>query len=689
MLGRQFGSYKILSQLGAGGMGEVYLAEDTELDRKVAIKFLPTTAAADEEARKRLIGEARAAAKLDHPNICAVYEVGRQDDYSFIVMQYIEGETLASRIQRKPLELDEAVRLAIEIADALCEAHAHRIIHRDVKPQNVMINSRGQVKVLDFGLAKVIQQDPALDSQAQTDLLLSAPGAIRGTVPYMSPEQVRGGTLDTRSDIFSFGALFYEMIGGRSPFFANSPAETLSAILTQAPPPMARFAPRVPRELERITSKCLEKERQRRYQTMRELAEDLRALTPRRDFITAGPSLLRLLRRPPVAVGFLLVVAAVLVAGVWLLHRNARIRWAREKALPQIMQLAEKEDFFAAFALAREAERYLPADSSLSKLWPQISAEVSIRTTPPGADVYMRDYAATQSQWQDLGLSPIERMRLPIGYVRWRITKEGFQTVEAAAATAPLLGKSAPALLGYARSGVQAPFNFVLDKESNVPPGMVRVPGGQMGLILTGFDAWASPVFLDDYFIDKFEVTNKQFKQFVDSGGYQKREYWKHPFIKDGGTITWEQAIAAFRDSTGRPGPATWEVGDYPKGQEDLPVSGVSWYEAAAYAEFAGKSLPTIRHWANAAGITSGVFILPLSNFSSKGPAPVGAYQGLGPYGTFDMAGNVKEWCWNASDKAGEKRYILGGAFGEPTYMFSDPEAQPALSRMPSYGVHC
>ena len=224
--------YSILKKLGAGGMGEVYLAEDSKLNRKVAIKLLPTHSGTDETARRRLIREARAAASLDHPNICTIYEVGEEDGRSFIAMQYIEGESLASKLERTPLSLSESLDIAIQVAAAIVEAHSRGIIHRDIKPQNIMIASSGQAKVLDFGLVKLTQPESLLESQAATQSLLTEPGVIVGTVPYLSPEQVRGETVDARSDIFSFGAMLYEMVSGTRPFGSESAATTISAVLT-------------------------------------------------------------------------------------------------------------------------------------------------------------------------------------------------------------------------------------------------------------------------------------------------------------------------------------------------------------------------------------------------------------------------------------------------------------------------
>jgi serine/threonine protein kinase len=201
--------YRIIEKIGAGGMGEVYLAEDTKLGRKVAIKFLPPGSTADEQAKKRLVREAKSAAQLDHPNICSVYEVSEEDGHSFIVMQYIDGETLAHRISRGPLEPTLVLDMAIQVVDALSEAHSHGVVHRDIKPQNIMLTTRMQAKVIDFGLARIIRQELPLETEAKTESLLSEPGTIVGTIPYMSPEQVKGESVDARSDIFSLGCVLY------------------------------------------------------------------------------------------------------------------------------------------------------------------------------------------------------------------------------------------------------------------------------------------------------------------------------------------------------------------------------------------------------------------------------------------------------------------------------------------------
>lgn len=282
--------YRILENLGKGGMGEVYLAEDLKLIRKVAIKFLSSSGTLEEMARKRFIREAQTAAILDHPNICAVYEVGEEAGHDFIVMQYVDGVTLDCKYRQRPPALQEVLDIAAQIVSAIAEAHSHGIIHRDIKPQNIMLTARGQVKVLDFGLAKVVASlQPAVEG-LETQSLLSEPGLLIGTMPYMSPEHLRGEELDHRSDIFSVGTILYELVSGTQPFARPTPVATVSAILTYDPPPPTSPGFNVPPDLERIIFKCLEKNREKRYQSALELLRDLESL---RGSLHSGASTLK------------------------------------------------------------------------------------------------------------------------------------------------------------------------------------------------------------------------------------------------------------------------------------------------------------------------------------------------------------------------------------------------------------
>jgi serine/threonine protein kinase len=274
LIGQTLGTYTIEAQLGFGGMGEVYLARDAKLERKVAIKVLPVEIEPDERS-ERLIREAKAAARLDHPNICAIYEVAESGDHSFIVMQYIEGETLASWIQGQPLGLHESIRIIAQVADALSEAHSQGIIHRDIKPLNIMVTPRGQAKVLDFGLAKMIGLAEVALNAARPQSALSAPGIIPGTAPYMSPEQALGSLLDTRSDLFSLGTVLYECVTGTRPFTGATAVEICEKVAYVTPPPPSQLNPKVPPELDKVILKALAKEPIARYQTASEFREDI------------------------------------------------------------------------------------------------------------------------------------------------------------------------------------------------------------------------------------------------------------------------------------------------------------------------------------------------------------------------------------------------------------------------------
>jgi tetratricopeptide (TPR) repeat protein len=274
LVGRTLSHYQVLSLLGAGGMGEVYLARDPRLDRTVALKILPGDLAADPERMARFAREARAASALNHPNVATIYDVGESDGLRFIVMEHVEGETIAVRIGR-PLTPSKVVDIAVQAADALDVAHAKGITHRDIKPANLMLTHRGHVKVLDFGVAKVGRSDEASPNGEWTVEPVTAVGSVVGSGPYMSPEQIMGDEVDPRSDVFSMGAVIYQMATGQLPFSGSTRAELMDHILHAAPEPMMRLNPSLPSELERITLKCLNKRTDDRYQSARELLTDL------------------------------------------------------------------------------------------------------------------------------------------------------------------------------------------------------------------------------------------------------------------------------------------------------------------------------------------------------------------------------------------------------------------------------
>jgi len=327
LIGSQLHSYKILSLLGVGGMGEVFLAQDTTLDRKAALKFLPEELQQDSIARKRFLREAKSAAALDHPFICHIHEVGEVEGKSFISMEYVQGETLKDKLAAGPLPLKDALEKATEVAEALEEAHKQGIVHRDLKPSNIMLTPQGHVKVMDFGLAKRVT--PVEGQEQEITTALTKQGATLGTVPYMSPEQVRGQEVDTRSDIFSFGVVLYEMLTGVNPFKAGSAMDTAHAILGETPPPLTRYTENIPVLLQHTVRKMLAKEADRRYQLIHDVRTNLGELIEE-----SGDSIREVAARPSGAssaaggwrraIPWSVAAVAVIVAGVaiWILMRS-------------------------------------------------------------------------------------------------------------------------------------------------------------------------------------------------------------------------------------------------------------------------------------------------------------------------------------------------------------------------------
>ncbi|HEY6188373.1 MAG TPA: protein kinase [Pyrinomonadaceae bacterium] len=281
--GTRFGRYEIRSPIGAGGMGEVYLAEDTQLDRTVALKVLPPDIASDQQRMQRFIQEAKAASALNHPNILTIYGIGEADSACFIATEFIDGITLRERVLKAPMPIGDVLEVGMQVASALSAAHEAGIVHRDIKPENIMLRPDGYIKVLDFGLAKLTEKAGARKQTDASTLLETDPGVVMGTIVYMSPEQARGMTVDGRSDVWSLGVVLYEMIAGRPPFGGETKSDVISLILQKEPPPLARFAPGVPAEMDRIVMKALAKDTEERYQGVKDLLIDLRRLKQRLD----------------------------------------------------------------------------------------------------------------------------------------------------------------------------------------------------------------------------------------------------------------------------------------------------------------------------------------------------------------------------------------------------------------------
>ena len=642
-------------------MGTVYRAVDQRLDREVALKVLQREGTEpDLEGEERFRREARALAKLNHPHIAAVYDVLEQDGVDTIVMECVPGESLAEKLRGGALGVRAATEIARQVAEALEEAHEHGVIHRDMKPANVMITPKGHAKVLDFGLAKLLA---VRDGEATLSAVVTQ--GLMGTPYYMSPEQALGQEMDARTDVWSLGVLYYEALTGKVPFGGSSGVGVLRAIADDPAPPVRELRPDIPAQAEQIVARALQKDKAKRYQTAAEMAHDLAALVA----VLSGPvtpAETRPMRWKPIAATAAVVLAMVLLAGWWLTRRAAERRWAREDAIPEIARLMDARQTVPAFEALERAEQDLPGDTTLAQVADEDTLTANVTSDPAGAEVAIADYLSPQGPWMKLGTTPLASVRIPRGYFRWKVEKNGAGTM----LTAPPTRRT---------------MSFDLAAANKTTHGMVRI-AAENWTTYDAFIGWIGPYDLPEHEIDQYEVTNRDYQKFVDSGGYEKAANWP-VFERDGKTVPWAEAISAFRDTTGRPGPATWAAGHFPAGKEDFPVAGVSWYEAAAYAAYAGKSLPVLGEWYQAAAPDVTQYTVQESNIGKSGLAAVGAFPGLGVYGTYDTAGNVREWVANTADA--DARFIMGGAWRETQYLAQYPEALSPWDRSDVNGFRC
>jgi serine/threonine protein kinase len=657
--GQKLGRYTVIESIGSGGMGAVYRARDEKLERFVAIKILSPGLVTDDDSRRRFRKEALALAKLSHPHIAAVYDVGEQDSVDYLVMECVPGQTLSATSKAGRLSVERATSILLEIAGALEEAHEQGVIHRDLKPANVMITPRGHPKVLDFGIAKLLAPlAPDATASLETSFLI-------GTPLYMSPEQAQGNPVDARTDLWSLGVIYFQLLTCRTPFEGDSNIAILHAIISDPLTPLRLLRPDAPQLANQIIGRCLQKDPANRYQSAAEIIRDASALLAQGSSSSQGLTPKRQSR----TITFAAVAALVLtiLATVWFFHRSSRRQWAREEAVPQIASLTAAGKPLAAFGLLEKAQGYLPGDPAIKRLADQNTLVASITSSPAAATAAIQDYATPDGLWRVLGTTPLNGITLPKGFFRWKLSS-------------PAAGDLVEGLPS------SKSINFALDAQQASPAGMVPV-NGDTWIEMIAFIGFVGPYEIPPFYLDRLEVTNRDYQKFVDSGGYAKKEFWTEKFIRDGHEIPWTEAVVAFRDSTNRPGPAGWVAGHYAEGQANLPVSGVSWFEASAYAKFVGKSLPVLPQWYMAAPPDDSRYIVPVSNMPGNALAPVGAYKGVGPYGTYDMAGNVREWVINADDN--DNRFILGGSWKSPSYFSYSPETLSPFDRSQENGFRC
>ena len=366
----------------------------------------------------------------------------------------------------------------------------------------------------------------------------------------------------------------------------------------------------------------------------------------------------------------LILIILILSVSFRLIFHSIKTKWAQNEAIPEIERLRDNREYSAAFELYNRARKFISDEKVNSDLEVSLIQKLSILTEPPGAEIFIKEYADTDDEWQSIGSTPIDSLEMPYRvFYQCRIQKEGFEPVEAVF------------------SSSQEIFYRKLFRKGIIPPGMVYVNGLMKDYNADQLDT------TQYFFMDKYEVTNRQFKEFIDDNGYGNPRFWKHDFFHNGTAIEWEEAMDILVDRSGRPGPADWIAGDYPEGKGDYPVNGISWYEAAAYAEYAGKELPTLMHWYSAIGKqiyhfnrSFPAFLTPASNLREDRPVEVGTFKGVGCFGTYDMAGNVREWCWNP---VRDGKLVIGGAWNDSYYLYFTPDQAPPFDRSPKNGFRC
>ena len=657
-------------------MGEVYRAHDDRLDRDVAIKVLPEAVATDEARVARFRREAKAVAALSHSNILEIFSFDTEHDVTYAVTELLEGQTLSEHLEDASdrLPLTRVHQIAAAVANGLGAAHEKGVIHRDIKPSNIFLCADGRVKILDFGLARDVETPPEDETNSPTLSYYTGAGTVMGTVGYMSPEQVRGEPADRRSDIFAFGCVLYEMLTGRRAFDQGSAAETMARILNASPEPVRKLRDDAVPKLVDIVKRSMRKDPVERYQSTDELLADL---DEARRQITAPASGLTgwIRKRRGLAVAGLaaLVIAAVAVAAI-IRHRQQSQRIAAVVA--ELLPAAETERFDEVYAeLTRRGVSLAEVDDAA--FVDRVAGTLSIECDPGNATVAVERIVAepelSRAEPVGLGPAPVNNHGLIAGEYLVRLTFEEQPPVEFLVTIEP--GGSVAERRGSAAADA---------------PGMVRVEAG------TSKTGDTVPAFL----IDRSELTNEEYFRFVSAGGYRDSTLWPETLCLNGEAVPRDAAMAVFVDQTGLNGPRFWSNGKYEDGRQEYPVVGVSWYEAAAYARWAGKVLPSFDQWWRAAiGDRSTVFpwgndvktIHLRANFGMRGPQAVGAMPlGLSPFGCSDMAGNVREWVGGA-DPASSERLAVGGSWKEPSYMFNTSFAEPldAGQRRDGVGFRC
>jgi formylglycine-generating enzyme required for sulfatase activity/tRNA A-37 threonylcarbamoyl transferase component Bud32 len=683
--------YAITEELGAGGMATVYLAEDLKHRRQVAVKVLRPELASILGA-ERFLQEIEVTANLQHPHVVPLFDSGEADNFLYYVMPFVEGESLRDRMNREPrLSIDEALDITRDIAAALGHAHEYGVVHRDIKPENVLLVD-GEALVADFGIALAVA--------SATPERLTATGLSIGTPAFMSPEQIGGeAAIDGRSDIYSLACVLYEMLAGVPAFAGPTVQAIVAKALADPPPEVRRERPDVPEVIEAAIVKAMAKSPEERFETARAFADSLHV--GQAPVVSAGSGRMR-------ATAAVAALALGTVAFLW--WQSSQVAQARD-LLPRIAVLAEAGEYGEAYELVQSVEEHLADDSTLARLLYHTADFLTVTTEPSGAQVAIQPFTddiQSSADPQVIGETPITRFRIPRVDHLVVITRDGFDTVERIASTTlsrPSAGRRGTAFAPGRATGVlptqveaallDAPeivVDVALIPEDRDRSDMVFVPGGPYELVSPDAPLGLSTT-LADFFLDRFEVSNEAFREFVLQGGYSDPAFW---------TETPEAARDSLVDRTGLPGPRGWSSQAMPAGSERHPVTGVTWYEAAAYCASVGKRLPTIFEWEKAVrkGRSAARGILmpwglmasagaaaSRANFNSSGTAPIDAFPfGIGPYGAYAAAGNAKEWLAN---RMGTGYTVTGGSWEDPAYLYTEYGSQSPTLASAALGFRC
>lgn len=646
--------YTLDQEIGSGGMAIVYLATDIKHDRRVALKVLrPELAAA--VGVERFLREIQIVAKLNHPHILPLYDSGEEDGFLYYVMPFVEGESLRDRLSReKQLPVEDVLKYAHETADALEYAHKHGVVHRDIKPENILLEE-GHAVIADFGIAKAIS--------AAGGENLTATGLAVGTPTYMSPEQAIGsGDIDSRSDIYSLACVIYEMFAGQAPFIGPTAESIISQHLTSDPPEVTKIRSAIPVDITDVLTRAMEKAPADRYQSASQFNEALITAShsvPKKKTTKIAQSAVRKPageKRGIRLAGLIAVAVIVTVIVIRMILPSGRYQSLVDELLP----LAQAGNLNEVYSRV-QSEDLDPRHKKLKPLTDLAFGYLSITSEPSSVEVSIRRVQPisefSEREPINIGRTPLDAYPLVAGEYLVRFTVEDFILLE---------------YLSTLRVGDEISFFHELVEATDPWKNMVIVNEGRSP-VQKGEDP--IPAFL----IDRYEVTNAEYLEFVSQHGYQNADYWPETLLINDRQVPWSPDLREFVDRTGIHGPEDWSSGRYPDGKANHPVVGISWYEASAYARWAGKKLPNWNQWWRAA-IGDSAYVFPWgndpfttderSNFGGGDSLPIGSFPlGVSVFGCYDMAGNVREWLIDGYN--GELQIsVVGGSWQDPVYMF-------------------